>query len=58
MIMYNDDNHNQTRMTQFDLNYDLAFTQKEKNKDITESGASGTIRMRRAKNHLRQQVYM
>ena len=58
MVMYNNEEHNKIRMTQFDLNYDLAYTQKEKNKDITESGSSGTIRMRRDKNHLHQQAYM
>jgi glutamate dehydrogenase len=46
MILSTKDNYERNRMTQFQENYGLAYTQKLKNKDITESGSKGTVLLR------------
>jgi glutamate dehydrogenase len=51
MILSTSDNYARNQITQFQENYGLAYTQKLKNKDITESGSKGTILMRYGKNH-------
>lgn len=51
MILSTKDNYDRNRITQFQENYGLAYTQKLKNKDITESGSKGTILLRLGKNH-------
>jgi glutamate dehydrogenase len=45
------------RVTQFQENYNLAYTQKLKNKDIPESGSKGTILMKRGKNHMAEHAF-
>jgi len=51
MILSTKDNYDNNRVTQFQENYGLAYTQKLKNKDITESGSKGTILVRQGRNH-------
>jgi len=46
MILSTKDNYDKNRVTQFQENYGLAYTQKLKNKDITESGSKGTVLLR------------
>jgi glutamate dehydrogenase len=46
MILSTKDNYEKNRMTQFQETYALAYTQKLKNKDITESGSKGTVLLR------------
>jgi len=50
IILSNEENYVHNRITQFQENYNLAFTQKLKNKDIPESGSKGTILMKQGKN--------
>lgn len=50
VILSNDENYVHNRQTQFQENYNLAFTQKLKNKDIPESGSKGTVLMKQGKN--------
>ena len=50
VILSNEENYVQNRQSQFQENYNLAFTQKLKNKDIPESGSKGTILMKQGKN--------
>ena len=51
MIKSTEDNYTRNQMTQFQETYALSYTQKLKNKDITESGSKGTILMGLGKNH-------
>jgi glutamate dehydrogenase len=50
VILSNKENYIHNRQTQFQENFNLAFTQKNKNKDIPESGSKGTILMKQGKN--------
>ena len=45
------ESYNHNRTTQFLENYNLAYTQKLKNKDIPESGSKGTILLKQGRNH-------
>ena len=45
------ESYNHNRSTQFLENYNLAYTQKLKNKDIPESGSKGTILLKQGRNH-------
>ena len=63
MILSTKDNYERNRMTQFQENYGLAYTQKLKNKDITESGSKGTVLLRQgrggmSKNHQGEYAFM
>jgi glutamate dehydrogenase len=42
VILSNEENYERNRSSQFQENYNLAYTQKLKNKDIPESGSKGT----------------
>jgi len=50
VILSNDESYVHNRQTQFQENFNLAYTQKNKNKDIPESGSKGTILMKQGKN--------
>jgi glutamate dehydrogenase len=50
VILSNKENYVHNRQTQFQENFNLAYTQKNKNKDIPESGSKGTILMKQGKN--------
>ena len=58
MILSTKDNYDNNRVTQFQENYGLAYTQKLKNKDITESGSKGTILVRQGRNHQGNYAFM
>jgi NAD-specific glutamate dehydrogenase len=42
VILSHEENYERNRSSQFQENYNLAYTQKLKNKDIPESGSKGT----------------
>jgi len=50
VILSGEENYVKNRQTQFQENFNLAYTQKLKNKDIPESGSKGTILMKQGKN--------
>jgi len=58
MILSTKDNYEKNKTTQFKENYGLAYTQKLKNKDITESGSKGTVLIRQGKNHQGNYCFM
>jgi len=57
LIKSTSDSYRQNRVTQFQENFNLAYTQKLKNKDIPESGSKGTILMKRGKNHMAEHAF-
>ena len=57
LIKSTPDSYQQNRITQFLENYNLAYTQKLKNKDIPESGSKGTILMKRGKNQMAEHAF-
>ena len=58
LIKSTQDNYENNKATQFQENYGLAYTQKLKNKDITESGSKGTILLDLGKNHQGDYAFM
>lgn len=58
VILSNAENYVKNRQTQFQENFNLAYTQKLKNKDIPESGSKGTILMKQGQNDKQKLAFL